>query len=133
MKRKFKVPKKRIRDVIRCATLAAKNSGKEICGALIDNGIFLDLLLLTNKTKKGGSFSFYTWEWRLVEKFVDLAAYKIVGTFHSHPTYFAEPGPNDIKYAKNDSLMLIIDVMDKDFGLWYIKDRAKKKLLLELI
>ena len=83
--------------------------GREICGFLVDNGYFIELIPLQNTQTKGG------------------------GTFHSHPTYLAEPGESDIKFAVDDSLMLVIDVLDKKVGLWSIKDKQKKKLRFTLI
>jgi len=58
---------------------------------------------------------------------------KIVGTFHSHIFWFARPGDADIRGADEDSLMLIIDSMDKDIGLWRIKNNRAYPLTFESI
>lgn len=63
----------------------------------------------------------------------DKTDHEIIGTFHSHPTYIAEPSDGDILNAIDDSFMLIIDAMDKEVGLWYIKNQKKKKKQFELI
>jgi proteasome lid subunit RPN8/RPN11 len=46
---------------------------------------------------------------------------KVVGTFHSHIISSPKPGPSDIRGAEDDSLLLILDSMDKRLGLWRIR------------
>ena len=54
----------------------------------------------------------------------------MVGTFHSHPVGLPEPGPSDIANAQHDSLMLIVDCLDKKWGLWHIDGGEVRRLRL---
>lgn len=58
---------------------------------------------------------------------------EIVGTFHSHPISEAIPGPNDVKYALDDSLMLIFDCIGNEGQLWHIKNGRCSKRVIEMI
>ena len=133
MKRKHKLQKSQLRQTMADAAKAAKRGGREICGFLVDNGYFLEIVKVRNKTKRGGGFSFYAGEVRKLERAVERLNHEIAGTFHSHPVGLPEPGESDIANAEDDSLMLVIDVTDKEAGLWHIKNRKKKKLSIELI
>lgn len=125
--------KKQLGKIINEAVSSANQNGQEICGLLVDNGYFIELIQVRNKIKEGGGFAFYVNEIRFLEGAAKKMDHEIIGTFHSHPTYIAEPSDGDILNAINDSLMLLIDVMDKEVGLWHIKDQKKKKKLFELI
>ena len=129
----YRILKKDIEQIFKDATVAANNDGIEICGLLIYNGFFIELLKVRNKNKRGGGFAFYSSEIKLLQKAVNMLNHEIIGTFHSHPAYIAEPSESDIAYALDDSYMLIIDVLDKKVALWYIKGLTKKKINIELI
>ena len=118
---RFRIKKRQLRGLIEIAASSAKDGGKEICGILIDTGYFLELIRLRNKIRGGGSFGFYAKEIRRVEKAASDLNYKIVGSFHSHPIYFAKPGEGDLSNPEDDDLMLIIDCMEKKADLWKIK------------
>ncbi|MBN2495397.1 MAG: Mov34/MPN/PAD-1 family protein [Deltaproteobacteria bacterium] len=109
-----------LHEMLRDARSAASRSGAEICGLLVDNCCFIEMIKLRNKTKRGGGFSYYVDEVRLVRRASRLMAHEIVGTFHSHPCYLAKPGESDIANAVDDSLMLIIDVQEQEARLWHI-------------
>jgi len=96
-----------------------RDFGREICGFLIDNGYYLHLWLTKNRRKTPGGFSYYTGEVNELEKVTKRLGIEIVGTFHSHPASEAVPGPNDVKYAENDSLMLIFDCTGSEGRLWH--------------
>lgn len=121
--------------MIEAATAAANGSvaGAEICGLLVDNGYFIELTQVTNKTKRWGGFSFYAHEIRLIEKAVRFMKHEIIGTFHSHPFSTTLPSTSDILNTHNDSFMLIIDVRRKELGFWYIKDGDNTKTEFEII
>jgi proteasome lid subunit RPN8/RPN11 len=102
------------------AEQAAKNNGEEICGLLVNNGYFLELILAKNKRKTGGGFAFYVNEIRAIKKMAVAFDYEFLGTFHSHPVGLAAPGKSDIYYTVDDSLMLIFDVLGKTCSLWLI-------------
>ena len=125
--------KKQLSKMINEAVSSAGQNGREICGLLVDNGYFIELIQVNNKIKEGGGFAFYVNEIRFLQKAVNKIDHEIIGTFHSHPEYIAEPSDGDIQNALDDSLMLIIDVMDKEVELWHIKDHRKKKKQFELI
>jgi len=95
---------------------------REICGLILDNGYFLDFVLLRNRDKNIGKFSFYAREVKKIKQASKLLDIKIIGTFHSHPWSSADPSKSDIKNALEDSLLMIFSVPDKTAKLWYIKD-----------
>ena len=68
-----------------------------------------------------------------LEKITKKLGIQIVGTFHSHPVSEAVPGPNDVKYAENDSLMLIFDCVGNEGRLWHVKDGRYREKKMELI
>lgn len=115
------------------ARQAARYNGEEICGLLIDNGYFLELVHVKNKCKTGGGFAFYIHEIRAIKKMAAAFDHEIVGTFHSHPLGLAEPGKSDIYYAINNSLMLIFDVLGKTFALWHIQGKKAKLVEYDII
>ena len=67
------------------AAKLAKAGGKELCGLILDNGYFLELVLVRNKSKRSGGFSFNFGEVSAIQKMARLCNHEIVGTFHSHP------------------------------------------------
>ena len=95
------------------AVFSATKGGREICGLLIDNGYFIELLPTKNKNRKGGGFEFYPEEIRDINVISQKVGHEIVGTYHSHPLYIASPCRTDIANAVDDSIMLIIDATDK--------------------
>ncbi len=133
MKKPYRLLKKQVKKKITHAKQAAKNHGAEICGLLVDNGYFLELIQVKNISKRGGSFRFCPKEVECIEKSVKQMDHAIVGTFHSHPYAIAKPGDSDIAGAFDDEIMLIIDVLDADIGLWSIKAKKAKKLRFKFI
>lgn len=119
---KYRLLKSQFEIVSQCARRAASDGGREICGLLVSNGYFLHTVLLTNKTKTGGGFSFYCTEVRKVRRACEILHHEIVGTLHSHPAYIAKPSRSDILNAVDDSLMLVFDVIGKRAGLWHVKN-----------
>jgi proteasome lid subunit RPN8/RPN11 len=111
----------------------AKSGGREICGLILDNGYFLELISIRNKVNRGGGFAFYFQDVRAICKWAKLSKHTVVGTFHSHPLGVAQPGPADLHNAVEDSLMLIFDVTGRSGALWIIKNKTKKKRLFVLV
>jgi proteasome lid subunit RPN8/RPN11 len=132
MKRTWKILQRSYRDLLKVARQEGKDD-KEICGFLIDNGYFLQLHRTQNTCTREGSFSYCKKEVRTLEKAVKRLGIEIIGTFHSHPISEAVPGPNDIKYAVEDSLMLIFDCIGKEARLWHIKDGRCSRREIDLI
>ena len=130
---KIKILKNQIKKIIKDAEIASKKNGLEICGLLIDNGYFIEIIPVNNKTKKGGGFEFYVNEIRFIQKASIKMDHEIIGTFHSHPLSISKPSESDINNALDDSYMLVIDVLDKKVQLWYIKDKNIKNIDFDLI
>ena len=111
-----------LRRLQRAGSAAAKDEWKEVCGFLIWNGFFLQLIPAENRIKRSCGFGFYAREAREIERAAYRMRSEIVGTFHSHPLPGAFPGKSDIAFAPDDSLMLIADVKSCEMRLWRIKD-----------
>jgi proteasome lid subunit RPN8/RPN11 len=131
--KEYKFIKSQLNKAIDEAVHSAAEGGKEICGLLLDNGYFIEIIQVKNKVKRGGGFAFYSKEIRNIQASAERLGHTIIGTFHSHPYYIAAPGDSDIRNTVNDSLMLIIDVLKKKAGLWHIKDKEKVKLKISLL
>lgn len=132
MKKKHRFLRRQVNETIRDAKLYASNRGQEICGLLVDNGHFVELIRVKNRTK-GGGFRFDSSEIAFIQKALKKMGHRIIGTFHSHPAYLPVPGDSDVKWAPDGSFMLIIDVLGKKVGLWFIKNRKKRRIEFELI
>ena len=116
--RRVKFLKSQFVTVQKAAKKLADLNGREVCGLLLDNGSFLELIQVRNKTKRAGGFSFYVAEIRAICKKASLHGCEIVGTFHSHPVGLPEPGPADLFHAEDDELMLLFDVIGRAARLW---------------
>ncbi len=128
-----KFNKRRLREFVNNARRVAINSEREICGLLIDNGIFIDLVEVVNISKTPGSFQLSSRDASVKIRGAAALGYQVVGTFHSHPYWLAIPGESDIKGAENNSLMLILDCLGKRARLWRIKNRKKVELRFSLL
>ena len=107
--------------------VAQRNSEMEICGLIIDTGFGYKLVRVRNSSRKKGSFTFSTFDVRKIVTATKTLGQEVVGTFHSHPVGLAVPSDSDIRYAVDNSLMLIFDCCDKTSNLWKIqKGRARK-------
>lgn len=119
--------------LIRKARNAARDNGREIAGLLIHNGHFIEILETRNAREEGGHFRFDERQIKAIKKAVKELDHEIVGTFHSHPAYFAKPGEVDIEGAVDGSLMLIIDCTDGEARLWRIKNGKARHVNIETI
>jgi proteasome lid subunit RPN8/RPN11 len=133
IKKKIKILKSELKEVVKDAILSSKKNGFEICGLLVDNGYFIELIKVKNAGRRGGGFRFGPNEIKFIQKAARKMNHKIIGTFHSHPTYIAAPSDSDLTYAVDHSFLLIIDVMGKEVKLWYIANQKKKEVEFELI
>jgi len=127
-----KIITKDLKRTIIKARKAGKN-GKEICGLLIYNGHFLEILETKNISKKLGHFEFNGKQIRTIMKAVKTLGHEIVGTFHSHPAYYAKPGDGDINSAVDDSLMLIIACIANEAKLWRIRSHKAREIKYKII
>ena len=109
------------------------NSGHEVCGILIDNGHYIDLLEVKNRARSLGRFVINHRQLDLIEVSAKALKYKVAGTFHSHPASCAKPGESDILGADNGSLMLIIDCIGNEAKLWRIKDNKARLVKFNLM
>jgi proteasome lid subunit RPN8/RPN11 len=128
-----RIEKKDLARTIKKAERAAHSDGREICGLLIDNGHFLEILETSNISQEGGHFQFDAKQIRRIKKAVTEIHHEIVGTFHSHPLAGAKPGSGDINGTVDDSLMLIIDCLHSDAQLWRIKNGKARRLTVQTI
>jgi proteasome lid subunit RPN8/RPN11 len=128
-----KIIGKELRGTIRKARKAASDGYREICGLLIDNGHFLEMLETTNVSQKGGHCEFDEKQIKAVMKAVNHLQHEIVGTFHSHPISEAKPGNGDIEGAVDDSLMLIIDCTEGEARLWRIKNARARRVKFKTV
>ena len=133
MPTRYRIRRTQLRDLIKGAVLASQNGGREICGLIIDTGYSLDLKQVQNKSKRGGRFAFYVNAVKGFEKAVSLLNYHIVGTFHSHPYYIAEPAGNDLTGSEDGELMLVIDCLNSQARLWRIQHGSPKSVKYELL
>lgn len=129
---KNKIPKRELSRAIRSARKAAQNH-KEICGLLIYNGHFIELLETRNASMKNRKFRFNENQIRTITEAVRLLRHEIVGMFHSHPVSKAVPGPGDIKGVLDNSLMLIIDCIGNEALMWKIRNGKARKMGMEII
>jgi proteasome lid subunit RPN8/RPN11 len=129
---KYRILNAQLLRTIAEARQAAKN-GMETCGLLIDNGYFIEIIGLRNKSRKIGEFSFFMKDADAIENACKQLNHEIVGTFHSHPFSMAEPGNSDIDKAFDNEIMLIIDVTEKEAKLWRISNKKKKELQFMLL
>jgi proteasome lid subunit RPN8/RPN11 len=130
--KRYRILKSQLEKIINEAAIAAKG-GKEICGLLIYNGYLIELIKTRNKSKKDGRGAYYYEEVRYIETAASKLEHQIIGTFHSHPFYIAKPGENDIANAVDNSLMLIIDALDRKTALWHIKHGRIRKIKFVLL
>ena len=105
----------------------------EVGGLLIDNGHFLQIRETRNISKRECSFQLDMREVNAVRKAAAKLGLKVVGTFHSHIFSSPAPGASDIRGAEEDALMLIIDSMDRQIGLWRISHGRAYTRRFELI
>ncbi len=124
----YRINRANLIQLMRHAKSVGAQDGREICGLIIGNGLYINLIELKNKTRRGGGFSFYSSEVKDIVKASRLLNIEILGTFHSHPIYMAKPGQDDIGGAVEDSLMLIIDCNSNKAILWRIKNGKSYKI-----
>lgn len=131
--KQYRIAASELSRLITTAAAEAKRDGQEIAGLLVDNGHRIELLPCTNKSRRAGAFAFVAREIRAKVRASEMLGHKVVGAFHSHPISLAEPSASDVKYARDDSLMLLIDCIAKTARLWRIRRGAARELPLFLL
>lgn len=124
----YSISRDELESVIREAVATANDGGREICGLLLARGRFLSIERLRNRRRRGGSWAFYARDVRRCVIGAQRGGANVVGTFHSHPVGFPEPGASDIAGVPDDSLMLVIDCIDRECGLWHIHSGKARRL-----
>lgn len=122
-----------LKAMIKQAGKVAKPSLRELCGIIVSDGNCLHLVRTRNKVKRPCSFEITYREIRKVKRAARTMNYRLVGAFHSHPLSGAEPGDNDIKYAVDGTLMLIIECSSQEAKLWRIKKNKALPVPLHVI
>jgi len=130
--RKYKIRRSDLRHLRSIAAAKAKDAW-EVCGLLIDNGHFLQIKETRNLATRKGSFVMDLREIRSLKKAAKKLDLKVIGTFHSHVTWNAEPGKTDIAGTWDGYLMLIVDGMNKEAKLWHVKNNRAYPLSFEII
>ena len=135
MKRRnpHRMAKRHLQQFLSIAVREAEND-REICGVIVDSSWMLELVRLPNRTQRRGGFRLLEEDWKPVAHSARRLGHRIVGSFHSHPAYLAKPGTGDIQGAEIGSLMLVIDCIGREAGLWRIgRNRRAYSLRLELV
>ncbi len=123
---------KELNRLIRKAKRLAKD-GREICGFLVHNGHFIEIVETRNESRKMGHFKVNKKQYDRIKKAIRTLHHNLTGSFHSHPVSEAQPGPGDIKGSENNSLMLIIDCIGNEAKLWRIKDKKAREIKYKII
>jgi proteasome lid subunit RPN8/RPN11 len=111
----------------------ARTEHKEVCGLLVDNGFFLEMLEVRNVSRRPGSFLLSLSGVRKLERGASLLGNTVVGSFHSHVVGLAKPGKTDIQGSTDGEFMLIIDTMDREAKLWRIRNGRARELRLDFV
>jgi proteasome lid subunit RPN8/RPN11 len=119
--------------LIRKARKLARDEGREICGFLVHNGQFIEMIEARNESKKMGNFKINEKQYKGIKTSIKTLHHELVGTFHSHPLSEAQPGNSDIRQSEDNSLMLIIDCIGNEATLWRIRDKKARKLKYKTI
>ena len=124
--RKWRILKGELDDAVRRAVLASARR-REICGLLIDNGYFLKLVFMRNKSRTPHKCAFYFGEVRSIEKACRKLGHRIIGTLHSFPSSPAEIGEGHIENGVEGSLLLVISSTEKSAALWQTENGSAKQ------
>ena len=117
--RSAKAPPKTVelKAAVREAVALARKNHRETCGLLIDSGYAIELVAVRNTARRPGHFVFDARQVRALQRAARLIGHEVLGTYHSHPVSPPRPGRGDIEGTLNDSLMLIIDCIEREARL----------------
>jgi len=130
--RKWRILEGELGDAVKRAVLAAAK-GREICGLLIDNGYFLELIFMRNKSRIPNKCAFYFGEVRAIERACRKVGHRIIGTFHSFPASVADIGGQRVENGIEGSLILVISSAEKKATLWQTEGGQAKKAPFTLL
>jgi proteasome lid subunit RPN8/RPN11 len=101
----------------------ARSRRREVAGILVGRDGLVQLVELRNVSKRRGSFKIRGADIREAAQAARVLKSEVIGTFHSHIVSEAEPGPRDIREAKEGSLMFIYDTIGEEWRLWRKRGR----------
>jgi len=131
--RPYRIVQRELRDLLRLAVHLGKDD-REICGLIVDNGWSLELVRLPNRTRRRAAFRMTADDIKVVQRAARRLGHQVIGSFHSHPAYFARSGPGDIRDGEIGSLMLVLDCIGRETRLWRIgRKRSVHEVPLEFI
>jgi proteasome lid subunit RPN8/RPN11 len=116
-----------LQTAIREARAAARRD-EEICGLLVNNGHFLELVPVRNRARRRGGFNLDQQQTRRLQTAIRELDREIVGTYHSHPISDSRPGRSDIDNAFDGDLMLVIDCLGREATLWRITGHHARRV-----
>jgi len=119
--------RRQYRSLLREARRVA-HDGSEVCGLLVDTKVHLALVRTRNVSRRAGNFQLSAHDTRQITRAAKVLSHEVVGGFHSHPAYFAKPGPSDIANAVDGSLMLILDCIGNEGALWRIRHGQARRV-----
>jgi proteasome lid subunit RPN8/RPN11 len=106
---------------------------REICGVLVANGHYLDLVETRNILHRPCGFWISPRDAGAIRRAAKILGHRVVGSFHSHVVSPAIPGPSDIAGASEGDLMRIIDTATKGVALSSITLGRAHRLRLQKI
>jgi len=106
---------------MRKARREANASLREICGIIVDNGVFLSLVETRNIRKRPLGFIIHGGDWNRIGRAAGALGWEFAGTFHSHVVSAPVPSRGDLAGAIEGHLMLILDASEHTFALWRIR------------
>ncbi len=124
---------KELSRTIRKAKRLARKDANELCGFLVHNEHFIELIEAKNKSRKKGHFKINKKQYHRIKTAIKTLRHDLIGSYHSHPVSKAQPGPGDIEGSENNSLMLIIDCIGNEAKLWRIKDKKAREIKYKTI
>ena len=128
-----KLLRRHLKAAVREAVALARKNQRETCGLLIHSGYAIELVSVRNTARRPGHFVFDARQVRALQRAARLLGHEVLGTYHSHPVSPARPGRGDIEGTLNDSLMLIIDCIEREARLWHIHDGKARSVRYECV
>jgi hypothetical protein len=91
----------------------------EVAGLFgVNRGGKIFLVFVKNNGARPGHFEIDWPDFHEAKKKIRGSGVRYIGIFHSHPIWYAKPGPGDIRRAKPNEFHLIYDVCGTDARLW---------------
>lgn len=115
------------------ARRAQRAGNREVCGAILQrDDQSLALCFADNESTHAHSYELSPQSVRRMKEIARATGSTIIGSFHSHPTGDARPGPEDLEAASLHSLMLIHSVRTGETKLWKVVSAEGRKRAKEI-